>query len=47
MTSKARFFGHFLNNSNTYQSYYGSFVLGSNLPISPIQPPCRLRRSPV
>ncbi len=37
ITSKSRIFGHFINNSNTYQSYYGSFVLGANLPISEIQ----------
>jgi Carboxypeptidase regulatory-like domain/TonB-dependent Receptor Plug Domain len=37
LTEKARVFGHFLNNNNTYQSYYGSFVLGANLPVSPIQ----------
>jgi len=37
VTSKMRIFGHFLYNSNTYQSYYGSFVLGANLPISEIQ----------
>jgi hypothetical protein len=37
LTSKMRLFGHFINNSNTYQSYYGSFVLGANLPISEIQ----------
>ena len=37
LTSKARIFGHFINNNNTYQSYYGSFVLGANLPISEIQ----------
>ena len=28
LTSKARVFGHFINNNNTYQSHYGSFVLG-------------------
>jgi hypothetical protein len=37
VTSKLRVFGHFLNNSNTYLSQYGSFVLGSNTPLSPIQ----------
>jgi Carboxypeptidase regulatory-like domain/TonB-dependent Receptor Plug Domain len=36
-TSKMRVFGHFINNNNTYQSQYGSFVLGSNTPLSPIQ----------
>lgn len=37
LSSKMRVFGSFLNNSNTYQSYYGSFVLGSNTPLTPIQ----------
>jgi hypothetical protein len=37
LSSKARIFGHYINNNNTYQSYYGSFVLGANLPISEIQ----------
>ena len=37
LTSKMRIFGHYINNNNTYQSYYGSFVLGANLPISEIQ----------
>jgi hypothetical protein len=37
LTSKARIFGHFINNNNTYLSQYGSFVLGSNTPLSPIQ----------
>jgi hypothetical protein len=37
LTSRMRLFGHFINNNNTYSSYYGSFVLGANLPISPIQ----------
>ena len=37
MTSKMRVFGHFINNNNTYDSQYGSFVLGSNMPLSPIQ----------
>ena len=37
MSSKSRIFGHFINNNNTYQSQYGSFVLGSNTPLSPIQ----------
>jgi hypothetical protein len=36
-TSKMRVFGHYINNNNTYQSQYGSFVLGSNTPLSPIQ----------
>lgn len=37
MTSKSRLFGTFINNSNTFASDYGSFVLGANLPLSPIQ----------
>ena len=37
MSSRSRFFGHWLNNSNTYQSYYGSFVLGASVPITPIE----------
>jgi hypothetical protein len=37
MSSKSRLFGHIINNNNTYQSQYGSFVLGSNTPLSPIQ----------
>src|SRR5262249_43559298 len=37
VTSKMRLFGHIINNNNTYQSQYGSFVLGSNTPLSPIQ----------
>ena len=37
MTSKSRLYGTFIKNSNTYQSYYGSFVLGSNTPLTPIQ----------
>ncbi len=37
LTSKMRIFGSFINNNNTYQSQYGSFVLGSNLPNVPIQ----------
>jgi outer membrane receptor protein involved in Fe transport len=37
LTQKARIFGHVVNNNNTYSSYYGSFVLGANLPLSPIQ----------
>jgi hypothetical protein len=36
LTSKMRLFGTYVNNSNTYNSYYGSFVLGANLPLSPI-----------
>ena len=37
LTSRMRLFGHYINNNNTYQSQYGSFVLGSNTPLSPIQ----------
>jgi hypothetical protein len=37
VTSKMRLFGHYIYNNNTYQSQYGSFVLGSNTPLSPIQ----------
>src|SRR5215471_1871279 len=37
MSSRSRFFGHWLYNSNTYDSYYGSFVLGSGVPITPIE----------
>jgi len=37
LNSKSRLFGHWINNNNTYDSYYGSFVLGSNTPLSPIQ----------
>lgn len=37
LSSKIRIFGSFINNNNTYQSQYGSFVLGSNLPNVPIQ----------
>ncbi|HXK04653.1 MAG TPA: hypothetical protein VMS37_19780, partial [Verrucomicrobiae bacterium] len=37
LTSKMRLYGHWINNNNTYSSYYGSFVLGSNTPLSPIQ----------
>lgn len=36
LTSKWRLFGTYVNNSNTYNSVYGSFVLGANLPLSPI-----------
>ena len=37
MTSNMRFFGHYIYNNNTYESQYGSFVLGSNTPLAPIQ----------
>jgi Carboxypeptidase regulatory-like domain/TonB-dependent Receptor Plug Domain len=36
LTSKIRLFGHYINNSNTYDVVYGSWILGSNLPIAPI-----------
>ena len=37
LTSNLRVFGSYINNNNTYQSEYGSFVLGTNLPINPIE----------
>ena len=37
LNSKMRLFGHYINNSNTYAVVYGSWILGSNLPIAPIQ----------
>ena len=37
ITSNLRVFGSYIKNSNTYQSDYGSFVLGANLPIVPIE----------
>jgi hypothetical protein len=37
LSSKARVFGTYIYNNNTYASQYGSFVLGSNTPLSPIQ----------
>jgi hypothetical protein len=36
LSSNWRFFGHYLNNSDSITSAYGSFVLGSNLPFVPI-----------
>jgi hypothetical protein len=36
LTSKARVYGHYLNNSNTYTSYYGGWLAGSNVPITPM-----------
>jgi hypothetical protein len=36
VNTKLRVFGHYLNNSNTYQSYYGTWLAGSNVPIAPI-----------
>lgn len=35
-TSKARFWMHRIVNSNTFTSQYGSFVLGPNVPVTPI-----------
>lgn len=37
LTSKMRVFGHYINNSNTYDSDYGTWILGTNLPIAPIE----------
>jgi len=37
LTSKVRVFGHYINNSNTYDSVYGTWILGTNLPLAPIQ----------
>jgi len=37
ITSKMRVFGHYINNSNTYQSVYGTWILGTNLPIAQIE----------
>jgi len=37
LTSKARLFGHYINNSNTFDVVYGSWILGTNLPIAPIE----------
>ena len=36
MTNKARVYGHYLDNSNTYTSYYGGWLAGSNVPITPM-----------
>lgn len=35
-SSKLRFFGHYINNDNTFDTYYGSFVLATNVPIASI-----------
>lgn len=35
-TSKLRVFGHYLQNDNTYNSYYGTWLAGSNIPVTPI-----------
>lgn len=37
LNSKVRLFGHYINNSNTFDVVYGSWILGTNLPIAPIQ----------
>jgi len=36
LTNKIRVFGHYINNSNTYDTMYGTWILGTNLPVSPI-----------
>jgi len=36
LTSKIRLFGHYIHNSNTFDVVYGSWILGTNLPIAPI-----------
>jgi len=36
MSDKSRFFMHRIINSNTFTSQYGSFVLGSNTPVTPV-----------
>ena len=36
MSDKSRFFLHWITNRNTFTSEYGSFVLGSNTPITPV-----------
>jgi outer membrane receptor protein involved in Fe transport len=37
ITSKLRAFGHYINNSNTFDVVYGSWILGTNLPIAPVE----------
>jgi hypothetical protein len=37
LNSKVRVFGHYIRNSNTFDVVYGSWILGSNLPIAPIE----------
>ena len=32
-----RVFGHYIKNSNTFDVVYGSWVLGSNLPLAPVE----------
>ena len=36
VSSKVRVFGHYIGNSDSLSSYYGSFVLGLTVPITPI-----------
>ena len=36
LSSKWKFFTRFVNNSDAVTSYYGSFVLGSSIPLVPI-----------
>ena len=36
LSSKWKIFGRYVNNSDAVTSYYGSFVLGSNIPVVPI-----------
>src|SRR5882724_1236465 len=36
LSSKWRVWGHYLNNSDSITSQYGSFVLGANVPLDPI-----------
>lgn len=37
VTSKMRVFGHYINNSNTWAGDYGTWILGTNLPIDPVE----------
>jgi Carboxypeptidase regulatory-like domain/TonB-dependent Receptor Plug Domain len=37
VNSKMRVFGHYINNSNTFDVVYGSWILGSNLPLAPVE----------
>jgi hypothetical protein len=37
LNSKVRVFGHYIRNSNTFDVVYGSWILGSNLPIAPVE----------
>ncbi len=36
LTSKLKLFGHYVHNNDAVTSYYGSFVLGSTIPLVPI-----------